>query len=194
MSGKDLFEGMSYVDERFVDEAENKTLPKRVVSPWIKVASMAACLCLIIFSLYDLQPYLRGETEGAGQEAADQMPAGEMDNGKDQISQESAIVSPEDAPAGEVPNTILYVEEMTSDGFIATVTEYGETERLGLGTKLNVVIREDTHHEFADESNATSDDSKTDYTGCYVLIQYYEFYPGTNTIVVDHVYIIEEEG
>ena len=57
MSGKDLFEGMSYVDERFVDEAENKTLPKRVVSPWIKVASMAACLCLIIFSLYNLQPY-----------------------------------------------------------------------------------------------------------------------------------------
>ena len=25
MSGKDLFEGMSYVDERFVDEAENKS-------------------------------------------------------------------------------------------------------------------------------------------------------------------------
>ena len=64
MSGKDLFEGMSYVDERFVDEAETKTLPKRIVSPWIKVASMAACLCLIIFSLYNLQPYLRGETEG----------------------------------------------------------------------------------------------------------------------------------
>lgn len=41
MSGKDLFEGMSYVDERFVDEAENKILPKRVISPWIKVASMA---------------------------------------------------------------------------------------------------------------------------------------------------------
>ena len=49
MSGKELFEGMGYVDERFVDEAEYKTLPKRVVSPWIKVASMAACLCLIIF-------------------------------------------------------------------------------------------------------------------------------------------------
>ena len=195
MSGKDLFEGMSYVDERFVDEAENKSFPKRIVSPWIKVASMAACLCLIIFSLYNLQSYFNyGPTEGAGQEAADQMPEGEMDNVKDQISQESAIVSPEDAPAGEVPNTILYVEEMAPDGFIATVTEYGETSRLGLGTKLNVVIRKDTRYESADESNATSQDSKIDYTGCYVLIQYYEFYPDTNTIVVDNVYIIEEEG
>ena len=76
MSGKDLFEGMSYVDERFVDEAENKSYPKRVVSPWLKVASMAACLCLLIFCLYNLQPYLRGETEGVGQEAADAMPEG----------------------------------------------------------------------------------------------------------------------
>ena len=32
MSGKDLFEGMSYVDERFVDEAENKAYPKRVAT------------------------------------------------------------------------------------------------------------------------------------------------------------------
>ena len=67
MSGKDLFEGMSYVDERFVEEAEHRTLPKRVVSPWIKVASMAACLCLIIFSLYNLQTHLRGETGAVGQ-------------------------------------------------------------------------------------------------------------------------------
>ena len=48
MSGKDLFEGMSYVDERFVDEAENKSFHKPVVYSWIKVASIAACLCLII--------------------------------------------------------------------------------------------------------------------------------------------------
>ena len=85
MTGKDLFEGMSYVDERFVDEAENKSFPKRVVSPRIKVASMAACLCLIIFSLYNLQPYLRGETEGiAGEGAADAMPEGVIEDKVDQ--------------------------------------------------------------------------------------------------------------
>ena len=35
MSGKELFEGMSFVDERYVDEAEQKTIAKRVTSPWI---------------------------------------------------------------------------------------------------------------------------------------------------------------
>ena len=54
MSGKELFEGMSYVDERYVDEAEQKTIAKRVTSPWIKIVSMAACLCLVLFSMYKL--------------------------------------------------------------------------------------------------------------------------------------------
>ena len=194
MSGKDLFEGMSYVDERFVDEAENKSYPKRIVSPWIKVTSMAACLCLIIFSLYTLQPYLRGETEGtSGQEAADAMPEGALENIVDQESQ-IATVAPAEGAVGEIPNTILYVEEMTADGFIATVTEFGETHRLGLGTKLNVVIKDEVRHESANADQANSHESKTDYTGCYVLVQYYEFYPETNTIVIDSVYIIDEEG
>ena len=51
MSGKELFEGMSYVDERFVDEAEHKTIAKHATARWIKVASMAACLCLVLFSM-----------------------------------------------------------------------------------------------------------------------------------------------
>ena len=33
MSGKELFEGMSYVDERYVDEAEQKTIKNGTVLP-----------------------------------------------------------------------------------------------------------------------------------------------------------------
>ena len=43
MNGKDLFEAMSHVDERYIDEAESKMIPKTI--PWLKLASMAACLC-----------------------------------------------------------------------------------------------------------------------------------------------------
>ena len=116
MSGKDLFEGMSYVDARFVDEAENKTLPKRVIFPWIQAAAMAACLCLIIFSLYNLPPYLRGETEGiAGEGAADAMPEGAV---QEQVDLESQISTPAEGPVVEVPSVILYVEDMTEHGFV----------------------------------------------------------------------------
>jgi hypothetical protein len=187
MSGKDLFEGMGYVDERFVDEAENKTLPKRIVSPWIKVASMAACLCLIIFSLYNLQPYLRGETEGmAGQEAADAMPEGVLE---DKVDHESEIVIPAEGSAGEVPSVILYVEDMTDLGFIGTVAQLVDTDIFEIGMKLNVVVADGTRHETADGNPSMSADSKTDYSGSYVLVQFIEYDRKTGTIIVD---IIQE--
>ena len=174
MSGKDLFEAMSYVDERFVDEAENKTLPKRIVSPWIKVASMAACLCLIIFSLYNLQPYLNrvGIEGAAGQEAEEAMPGGSLENEPEQKPQESVIISPEDGPAGEVPSVILYVNEMTDIGFTGTVAELVDTDIFEIGMELKVVVADGTRHETADGNPSMSADSKTDYSGSYVLFQF----------------------
>ena len=192
MSGKDLFEGMSYVDERFVDEAENKTLPKHLVSPWLKVASMAACLCLIIFSLYNLQSYFNyGPTEGAGQEAADAIPEGSIENEMEQDSQESVIISPEDSPSEEVPAVILYVEEMTGTGFIGTVAQLLDTDIFEIGMKLNVVIADGTRHETADGNPAMSADSKTDYSSSYVMVQFIEYDRDSGTIVVNIIQKVE---
>lgn len=192
MSGKDLFEGMSYVDERFVDEAENKTLPKRIVSPWIKVASMAACLCLIIFSLYNLQPYLnRGAAEGAGQEAADAVPEGAIENEMEQDSQESEVQTPAEGAVGEVPSVILRVDEMTELGFIGTVTELVDTDIFEIGMELNVVVADGTRHETADGNPAMSADSKTDYSSCYVRVQFIEYDRDTGTIVVNIIQEVE---
>ena len=81
MSGKELFEGMSYVDERFVDEAEHKTIAKHVTARWIKVASMAACLCLVLFSMYKLIPYWNWSvTEQAAGEGAAARPEGAIES------------------------------------------------------------------------------------------------------------------
>lgn len=189
MNGKDLFEGMSYVDERFVDEAENKTISKPKVIPWLRAASMAACLCLILFGLHYLFPNQAMEgTEGADdKEIANQNP---MEN----VIQDSQINVPENLPGGEIPNVILYVEEMTAEGFIATVTEFGETQRLGLATKLNVVIAEGTRSETADGDHAISGESQTDLSGCYVLVQFFDYDPDTATMVADSIQVIDEEG
>ena len=183
MTGKDLFEGMSWVDELFVDEAEHAQLPKPRVIPWIRVASMAACLCLILFAI----PHLLPPPENP-RSPEDTAPNGSLEDPRE--SQHSNILSPEDPPTGEIPNVILYVEEMTAEGFIGTVTDYGVTDHLGLGTKLNVLIGEGTR---SDSDNTAIHDSKTDFTGRYVVFQFYEFDPDTGTIVIDSYDIIDEE-
>ena len=125
MSGKDLFEGMSYVDERFVDEAENKTLPKRVISPWIKVASMAACLCLIMFSLYNLRPNLTGETEGIHQDPGEGSPEAAVEDNLEQEYGVGVAESATDGGAPRVPDMMVRIQEVTETGFIGIVQNDG---------------------------------------------------------------------
>ena len=183
MSGKDLFEGMSYVDERFVDEAENKTLPKRIVSPWIKVASMAACLCLIIFSLYNLHPYLRGETEGAGQEAADAMPEGVLEDEKEQVSQESLTDVPGEAGAARAPETMIRIIEVTETGFIGTVQNNGGFTAFEDGTEITVTIDLETDPNFKPE----------DYQiGELVHVMYTDWDVNERTMVASILGIVDE--
>lgn len=66
MSAKELLEGMCYVDERFVDEAEHQTVQKKVIRPWVRLLPVAACLCILVVgavSLWDYLPSLSGSTE-----------------------------------------------------------------------------------------------------------------------------------
>ena len=187
MTGKDLFEGMSWVDEGFVDEAEHEQLPKPRVIPWIRIASMAACLCLILFAIPHLLPLPENPRS-----PEDTAPHGSLED--PQESQNSNILAPEDPPTGEIPNVILYVEEMTAEGFIGTVTDYGVTDHLGLGRRLNVVIGDGMRSNADIEDNAIANDSKTDFTGRYVVFQFYDYDPETGTIVIDSYGIIDEEG
>ena len=188
MSGKDIIEGMSYVDERFVDEAEIKTLPKRIAVPWIKVASVAACLCLIVFSLYNLQSYLRGGTVGMSNEgAADPMPGGVAEDKLDSETQEAVSSTSSYGIVGEVPAVILYVENMTNLGFVGTVAQLVDTDIFEVGMELNVVVTDGTRHEIVYGNSTVSTDSKTDYAGFYVLVQFIEYDRQTGTIVVNMI-------
>ena len=54
MNGKDLLEAMTYVDEKYVDEAEKQSLKRSVPLGWL---SAAACLCILIGgAVFLLQP------------------------------------------------------------------------------------------------------------------------------------------
>lgn len=198
MSGKDLFDGMSYVDDRFVDEAETRMIPKRAISPWIKVASMAACLCLILFSIYNLNQFLNLNSMESltGESAADQAWPGQgpeegLESEMEQDSMESAIANTEDAPAGEVPSVILYVDEMTELGFTGTVAQLVDTNIFDIGMELNVIIEEDTRYKTADGNPAVSEDSKSSLVGAYVMVQFIEYNEETQTIVINWIQDVE---
>lgn len=80
MSGKELLEGMSYVDERFVDEAEHQTIKKGSTSPWMKLLPVAACLCILllgVFSIWDMMPFdAKSESAAGDQESMQEISDG----------------------------------------------------------------------------------------------------------------------
>lgn len=156
MSGKELFEGMSYVDERYVDEAEQKTIVKRVIAPWIKIASMAACLCLVLFSMYKLIPYWDWSVteQAAGEAAARPESAVEPEMGMEE--QESASAADE-APATRAPEMMIRIQAITETGFIGTVQNNGGFTVFEDGTEITVTVDLETDPEFKPEDYEIGD-------------------------------------
>ena len=80
MSGRELLEGMSYVDERFVDEAETQTIQKRVINPWMRLLPVAVCLCILlvgVVSIWDMMPFnAKSESEAGDQESMQEISDG----------------------------------------------------------------------------------------------------------------------
>lgn len=64
MTGQELFHALSFVDERYIAEAETANLGVKL--PWVKVLSVAACLCILIAGAFALENMgLKGATEEA---------------------------------------------------------------------------------------------------------------------------------
>ena len=169
MSGKDLFEGMGHIDERFIEEAETKAFPRK---DWTKGAALAACLCLILLGLHSI------------------VTAGNI--AQDEVTQSSGVTEPmegiafpEGSPAEEVPSVILYVQEQTEGGFIGTVCELVDTDIFEVGMELNVVMTQTIRDEAMDGNSIVVEQKRPDYTGCSVLVQFIHYDRETNTIAVN---------
>ena len=193
MNGKDLFSGMSFVEERLVNEAETER-PASGRFAWKRWAAIAACLCLILLSVFALE--LRpdgGVTEGGAAEpgAADSMPIPMPEGGNiaemQQESMESEISPDEGCPLQEVPSAMLLVEEMTDSGFTGTVAGFVDTDIFEIGTALNVVMAEDVRHETPDGQFDVTAEAGIDYSGLCVEVQFTEYDEETATIVVNSI-------
>lgn len=148
MSGKELFDAMSYADEKFVHEAENSTIPKRNVVPWMKWAAVAACLCLLLLGAYNLYG-LTGQGTNTGITSGN-TPGGGVP--VDTIPVTSGYIDhpaqpPAQAPTGEVPSVILRVDDITENGFVGTVVQLVDTDVFEVGMELKVQVAEGTENQ-----------------------------------------------
>lgn len=195
MNGKDLLEGMSQIEERFVEEAETETLSNPIPFPWAKFASMAACFCLLLCSFMFLHPHVLNDTPFGDESTAPATvsnPAPETEWKSDQVIPAS---EPSHTPVSEVPSVILRVDRMTEYGFIGTVAELVDTDILDIGMELKVVYAEDSRIDIAMEYDSDyksqARDHLADHTGKYVIVQFIHYDKETNTLTIN---LIEEKG
>ena len=66
MTGAELFEALSFVDGKYIQEAETANLGRN--TPWMKVLSVAACLCILLTGAYALS---RMQSKGATESMAE---------------------------------------------------------------------------------------------------------------------------
>lgn len=118
MTGQELFAALSFVDEKYIQEAESAQLRK---IPWMKVLSVAACLCILIVGAFALENMgHKGVTEEA---AAPEAPA------------ETLAAAPEEAPPMQ--------DEMITESAAEPVTIPGELHHVPFAHLRILEVRED---------------------------------------------------
>ena len=148
MTGQELFHALSFVDERYIMEAERASFRK---IPWMKVLSVAACLCIVLAGAFALQNMgmksAAPEAEAplaampeAAPEAAPPMP--------EEMFTESAAAAPEspmpfdaETASGElqhIPHARVRVVKVLEDGSFEAIVEADEP--MEMDTQVTVVI------------------------------------------------------
>ena len=148
MTGQELFHALSFVDERYIAEAESASFRK---IPWMKVLSAAACLCIVLTGLYAyrlLQPKGSMAPECAAPAAPAESPeeAAPMEDAEgtplmpEQSFTEAA--SAEERPATDelqhIPYARLRVVTVLEDGSFEAIVEADEP--MEMDTQVRAVV------------------------------------------------------
>lgn len=122
MTGTELFEALSFVDEKYIQEAENAKL--RTATPWMKILSVAACLCILITGVY---AYNQIQQKIAAPEA-EAPPMAMPESAMEEAAPAATAAAPE-APAAAAPKQESGTEEPAAEeeGFSAAA---GELEQI----------------------------------------------------------------
>lgn len=148
MTGADLLEALSFVDEKYIQEAENARLSAKI--PWVKVLSVAACLCILITGALALER-MSAETEAAAPAipesaeileepaaAAPKEEAGTPFMPEEAFSESAAEVKVPTDELAHVPYAKLRVVTILEDGSFEAIAE--ATQEMEMDTRVTVVV------------------------------------------------------
>lgn len=151
MTGTQLLEALSFVDETYIQEAETAQLGRN--TPWMKILSVAACLCILITGVYAYsQMQSKGvmesmaEPEAAAPAAPAESPA-EAAPREESVREEAAPEPPmaveAEIPSGElqhIPYAVLILH--SCDGALEAIVESvsEDSTPLEAGMQLKLVI------------------------------------------------------
>lgn len=140
MTGKEILEALSFVDESYIDEAEKGKIRSRIQIK--KLLPLAACFCLLLGALMVTYQIYRTSVHICvlPPESAMETPESAENDTADVFDTYPAPESPPmlEAEESEVPSVILTVEAWTDDGFAAVVSGYVDAECIPLGTLIHV--------------------------------------------------------
>lgn len=190
MTGRDILSAMSYVDEKYIQEAETATIRKIPRNPWKGLASLAACLCILLAGVTVMAGMPRDEKSadtaaiGNGSAMPSHMEAAIDDAGE---------IAEDKETNGERPSLILRVSGVTEAGFTGAVSQIVDTDIFEVGTELNVVVETNTrYYENASGSALYGIPGKSLAEGMLVQVQFVNFDAESGTITVDHIEILED--
>lgn len=159
MTGLELLEGLSFVDERFIAEADTAKLGRNV--PWMKLLSVAACLCILIVGAFALENFgHKGAMESITEEAAPEAAAPQAETQaavEEATPMEPECAAPVQETAAEesltedvtgatdelqhIPCATLRILSVEDDHWVAVVEEISdEPSAFAVGMQVTVMI------------------------------------------------------
>ena len=130
MTGQELFHALSFVDEKYVAEAETARIAK---TPWMKYLSVAACLCILLLGVYGMRNLV----------GVDKMTAADAPAAMAPVADAPAA----DAPAADAPPVMEDAEiEVAPGEFAAPETIPAELHHVGFAHLRILEILEEGHY------------------------------------------------
>ena len=199
MTGQDLLYGFSFVDERFIAEAETAVLGRKV--PWMKVLSVAACLCILIAGAFALENIgYKGAKEEAAPAAA--APEAMQESATEAaptmteacVAEEEAPIPPyeveEEVPSGElqhIPYAAVQIVKVLEDGSFEAIVM--ATEPMEMDTPVTLVV---DPSKVPGETREIQNDLSKLLPGVEVSIKNGAYDAGENILYVAEVFFEEE--
>lgn len=194
MTGLELLEGLSFVDERFIAEADTAVLGRKV--PWMKVLSVAACLCILFVGAFALENMgVKEEAAAPAAAAPESVTESAMEEAapKEETSMEqpeSPAAMEKENSAGElehVPYAVLQIEKVLDDGSFEAIVK--AMEPMEMDTPVTLVIDPDM---VPDGEPIDAEYEKTITEDMVVEIRNGAYDAGINTLYVEGVFAFEE--